>query len=292
MSGWLFYRKDFILKPTTEQLDIIYSDNDYVYVSARAGTGKTTTLSEFVKIRKRDSFLYIVYNSSIREEAKTKFPGNVEIHTIHSLAYEAIGFKYNGKLTNNIKTEDIYSALPYFKGKDLDDQEVFQTAFAVAAVINRFCNTAIYSFSDIGHEPKILKMAEEYWLRMTDLNDKEVKITKGKKIFVGDEHQRIYSFRGAINIFNETKYFNPESDYVHLKLTKSFRFGKEIATIANKLLSTYKKEEELITGTENRDSVVGILDKTVQYTIISRTNARIFDLAVKFSSEGKTLQKT
>ena len=316
------------MKPTSEQLDIIYSDNDFAYVSARAGTGKTSTLTEFVKIRKKDLFLYIVYNSAIREEAKNKFPRNVKIHTIHSLAYEEIGFNYKGKLTKNIKTEDIFEALPYFKDKDIEDQEVFKTAFTIGAVVNRFCNSAIHSFSEIGHEPKILKMAEEFWLRMTDLNDFQVKIThdgylklyflskpklnydyilvdeaqdsnevmldivysqKGKKVFVGDEHQRIYSFRGAINIFNETTYFNPETDHIHLKLTKSFRFGKEIAKVANKLLSHYKKETELLVGTEDRDSVVGIIDKTVQYTIISRTNARIFDLAVKYSTEGKTI---
>jgi superfamily I DNA/RNA helicase len=312
---------------TSEQLDIIYSDNDFIYVSARAGTGKTTTLSEFVKIRKKDTFLYIVYNSAIKEEALQKFPERVTIHTIHSLAFEKIGFKYRNKLTKNIKTEDIFYTLPYFKNKNIEDKETFKYAFAIGAVINRFCNSAYKSFEEIPHEEELLKLAKEYWIRMIELNDSEVKIThdgylklfhlsnpslnydyilvdeaqdsnevmldivysqNSKKVFVGDQHQRIYSFRGALNVFTENTYFKEDSDYVHLTLTQSFRFGKEIASIANKLLSVYKKEEKLLEGSD-RNSEIGIIDKNLQYTIITRTNSKIFDLAVRFAKEGKTI---
>jgi molybdopterin-guanine dinucleotide biosynthesis protein len=45
-----------------------------------------------------------------------------------------------------------------------------------------------------------------------------------KKVFVGDEHQMIYGFRGAKNIFIDNPY-KKEDDLV-LTLTESFRFGK------------------------------------------------------------------
>lgn len=313
---------------TSEQLDIVYSDNKYVYVSARAGTGKTSTLLEFVKARKFESFLYIVYNSAIREEALTKFPSNVKIHTIHSLAYEEIGYKYKKKFGSNLKTEDIFYTLPYFKNKNIENETDFKEAFYVAAIIGRFCNSAFRSLDEIPHEPHIIKMAKEYWLRMIDITDLDVKMTydgylklyhlsnpklkynyilvdeaqdsnevmldivyaqDSNFVFVGDEHQRIYSFRGALNIFEESTYFDASSDYVHLSLTKSFRFGEEIANVANKLLSTYKNEENLVVGNEERESIVGIIDKSIQHTRITRTNAKLFDLAVRYSEEGKTI---
>ena len=50
------------------------------------------------------------------------------------------------------------------------------------------------------------------------------------KIIVGDPHQQIYGFRGAINALDHV-----ESTHV-LKLTQSFRFGPEIAFAANCIL--------------------------------------------------------
>jgi len=316
------------MKLTPEQLDIVYADNDYIYVSARAGTGKTKTLLEYVKVRKKETFLYIVYNSSIKEEALSKFPSYVTIHTIHSLAREYIGYKYQHKLTKNIKTEDIFHSLEYFKNKNISNEKDFKEAFIISSIINRFCNSSFKKIEEIPHEEKYLKLAQEYWNKMIDLKNQNVFITfdgylklfhlnnpildydyilvdeaqdsnevmldivysqNSKKIFVGDEHQRIYSFRGAMNVFNDSKHFNPESDYSYLSLTKSFRFGKEIASVANKLLSFYKQEDKLLKGSEERNSIVGNIDKTIQYTTITRTNAKLFDLAVKFAKEGKSI---
>lgn len=48
--------------------------------------------------------------------------------------------------------------------------------------------------------------------------------------YVGDKHQAIYDWRGAINAMDEL-------DIPELRLTKSFRFGVEVAMYANKLLS-------------------------------------------------------
>lgn len=48
--------------------------------------------------------------------------------------------------------------------------------------------------------------------------------------YVGDKHQSIYDWRGAINAMDTL-------DIPELRLTKSFRFGTEVAMFANKLLS-------------------------------------------------------
>jgi len=317
-----------MLLATIEQQDIIYSENKHIYVSARAGTGKTTTLVEFVKIRKSNTFLYIVYNNAIRLEALNKFPERVDIHTIHSLAYLKFGYQYKDKLKNNLKVEDLFKE-PYFQKKDLSDKKIQKEAFTIIKMITAYCNSEIEKFEDISDLKELRIVAENYWKKMIDLNNKEVKIThdgylklyqltnpklnydhimvdeaqdsnevmlkiifeqtKSKKIFVGDPHQKIYGFRGALNIFQNTKYLDKEKDNAFFSLTESFRFGKPIAYIANCLLKNYKNEQHLIKGTEGRESTVGIIDKSMCYTIITRTNAKLIDIAIENALNNKNI---
>ena len=56
-----------------------------------------------------------------------------------------------------------------------------------------------------------------------------------KNIYVGDEHQSIYAFRGTLNAMNYAdKVFN---------LATTFRYTPKIAAFANNLLSVYKGEQ-------------------------------------------------
>ena len=87
---------------TSEQIDIISSTNFPLSVIARAGSGKTTTLSEFAKKRPFELILYLAFNKEIKKEAKRKFGGNTEVHNIHSLAYKFFGRIYKNKLIDNI----------------------------------------------------------------------------------------------------------------------------------------------------------------------------------------------
>lgn len=318
-----------MLKLTFEQQEIVYSENKHVYVSARAGTGKTTTLTEFVRVRKADTFLYIVYNNSIKEEAITKFPDRTTIHTIHSLAYEKIGHEYKEKLTGNLKVENIIKGLEYFKGKSIEDKETHKIAYTITKLLNEYFNSDKTTISEVSENTFIVKLAEEYWNQMRDKENNQVLIThdgylklyhltkpkleydfimvdeaqdsnevmldivysqtESKKIFVGDPHQKIYGFRGAINIFAAEKFLKRGEDSVFLSLTESFRFGTEIAAVANILLKDYKGEDNLITGSKTRASEVGDLDKSVQYTVITRTNAKLIDMAIEAVQENKTV---
>jgi superfamily I DNA/RNA helicase len=311
---------------TLEQKLIVHSDSPLIYVSARAGTGKTTTLTEFVKVRKADSFLYIVYNNAIKNEAIGKFPPSTVIHTIHSLAYSVIGKNYSHKLGSNLKALDIFLGMEEFKDKDFEDPEIYEETSKIAKMINDFCNSAAKCLQDLFPESPALLLAIKYWEEMIDL-DSETNITfdgylklyhlsnpvlnydyimvdeaqdsnevmldivfkqSSRKIFVGDQHQRIYSFRGAIDIFTDSRYFDPESDHELLSLTESFRFGEKIAEIANVLLSDYKHEHNLITGTDLESKICRV-DTDVQYTIITRTNSHLFDLAYDFATQGKKI---
>jgi superfamily I DNA/RNA helicase len=86
-------------------------------------------------------------------------------------------------------------------------------------------------------------------------------------VYVGDRHQQIYEWRGAVNAMETA----PAELIVNL--TKSFRFGQDIADFASNILATIG-ETNRITGNEN---IVSNLSKDRQRTILCRTNSQILD---------------
>lgn len=95
-----------------------------------------------------------------------------------------------------------------------------------------------------------------------------------KLVFVGDEHQSIYLFRGAKNSLGMIK---PNKE---LYLTKSFRFGKNISYAANAILKVLKNEKQTITGFEEISDSLGNVDKTKPFAVITRTNSNLFMTAI------------
>jgi len=103
---------------------------------------------------------------------------------------------------------------------------------------------------------------------------------KCKIVWVGDEKQSIYGFNGAVNAMSK---INCKQAY----LTKSFRFGQNIADIAKHVLR-HKME---IVGNEQINSVAsredGVVDRTKPYTLLFRTNMELIFQAVKLITEGE-----
>jgi F-box protein, helicase, 18 len=86
------------MKPTAEQEAILNADGRVIRINARAGTGKTTTLVMLSEQHPGKRILYLVFNRKAREAAKQKFPTNVQVHTVHSLAYSREGFRWKDNL--------------------------------------------------------------------------------------------------------------------------------------------------------------------------------------------------
>lgn len=111
-----------------------------------------------------------------------------------------------------------------------------------------------------------------------------------RRILVGDRHQAIYDFRGAINAM---RYAEEEDGADTLYLTQTFRFGSEIANLANLVLSVFKEEPKRI-QTDKTDqvfpaeSVVAQLPRTPDrsFCVITRTNARLFEIAYDLARAG------
>jgi len=98
----------------------------------------------------------------------------------------------------------------------------------------------------------------------------------GKKpavIVVGDNHQQIYSFRGARDTLKSL------AAHQTCYLTQSFRFDDNIAKAANMVLSTFKNEARPLRGTINQTPKSPW--NPDRHTVIARTNAVLFDRSVQ-----------
>ncbi|XP_055970528.1 F-box DNA helicase 1 isoform X1 [Sorex fumeus] len=94
------------------------------------------------------------------------------------------------------------------------------------------------------------------------------------KIFVGDPHQQIYTFRGAVNAL-----FTVPHTHVFY-LTQSFRFGVEIAYVGATILDVCKRvRKKTLVGGNHPSGIRG--DAQGQVALLSRTNANVFDEAVR-----------
>lgn len=99
------------MKPTAEQHAVLNATGRMVRINARAGTGKTTTLAMLAQKYKKQRLLYLVFNRKAMEEAKTIFPSNTEVRTVHSLAYKGEGYKWKETL-GHFSPADMLFAFP------------------------------------------------------------------------------------------------------------------------------------------------------------------------------------
>lgn len=108
-----------------------------------------------------------------------------------------------------------------------------------------------------------------------------------KLIYVGDPHQQIYRWRGAENAMEYSVLRNADK----LHLTHSFRFGEQIAMVANTILE-YKEETLHIVGKGGEDNVymtLEELEKKSPLAILSRTVADVINNAVKAVEEDQRI---
>ena len=108
-----------------------------------------------------------------------------------------------------------------------------------------------------------------------------------RKIFVGDPHQQIYSWRGAVNAMQSI----PLPSH---PLCQSFRFGPEMANYANRILDSKRlagQGEILpVRGTEDIKTVIdrGPVSLSEVDAILCRTNAGVVAAAIGAIGEGLT----
>ena len=277
-----------IIKPSATYEQAIAIDNARLgksfKVIAYAGTGKTTTLQMISDAMPQRRGMYLAFNKAIASEAQTKFHGNVDCRTFHSLAFRSVPRGVTDKLrlprlspsfiAKEYRLEPI--TLRRMMGGRYEKYVSMPSRLAslVANAVSHFCSTSSQYPAprhlqapswlhpdDIDSLQKHLYPAiERRWLESIDPNHQAgighdiylklwalsepnipsdyvlfdeaqdadplmlgilLKQRNTQVIYVGDAHQQIYAWRGAVNAMQQLPL--PES-----RLTTSFRFGEEI----------------------------------------------------------------
>lgn len=331
--------------PTAEQVAILEAakTHDVIKVEAKSGSGKTSTLVLLAQQNQNKS-LYLAFNKTVADEAKSKFPSHVDCRTIHSMAYAAYGRQLHHKLSRSRGEGYVNVAgTPSEIAKFYSIQDINKRGFVLKArviatlvkeTVGRFQNSADLSIEK-QHVPKrtltktlednpevnkddlitqVLYYADRLWkdridvdsvvlaehdtyLKMWHLSSPQLNydtvyldesndsnpITldllnqqKCKKVFVGDSKQSVYAFRLAVDAMNLIK-------APCFPLTKSFRFGQDVADFANYIINP----EHLIVGYEKKDTKIGQVTAK-KYTHIFRTNGGLLDEAINLTAAGVT----
>lgn len=292
------------MKPTQQQIDILEAVKQYksIKINAFAGTGKTSTLQLIANEYKTKKILYLAFNSSIKNEAMGRFGNNTSVKTTHGLAFGAIKKHTNVDLSNIVN----YRAIDISKEFGV----TYNQAVGALKIFENFCNSSKEEIGkeDIEHKTaqtmfnnmliNKLKPTHGFYLKYyhllistqqipqftydiilldeaQDTNDVTLGIFESlqakTKIYVGDEHQQIYSFRGSKNALDRIKTDKK------LYLSCSFRFNDSIASFANILLKNFKNEKVKI------DTIIdNNCDDTINTNgFISRTNATLIATIAK-----------
>lgn len=103
------------------------------------------------------------------------------------------------------------------------------------------------------------------------------------KFLVGDPHQQIYAFNGAVNGLDLIpNYCGLRASYT---LSQSFRFGPEIAFTATSVVQCLKRERNTFVMSSGRVSdelEFGVFDASDRIAFIGRTNTGVFEAMVAF----------
>lgn len=124
-------------KPTSEQERIFLFTKkrpENLLIKAYAGTGKSTTIAEAVKLLPKDkSIMFLAFNKHIQEDLKTKLPDYVRTYTTYGLGNAAIKRKYGDKIKfDEFKADKIINK----KAKAWDLHEEFKNEDAINVYLN------------------------------------------------------------------------------------------------------------------------------------------------------------
>jgi len=295
------------MKPTKEQQDIVRAEPEQgstLLVSAFAGTGKTATLRMFAEKRPKSRILYLAFNRAIAKEANRKFSDmpRVEARTVHSLAFGYKGSQFKSRLGNlrvyDLRDMHITSSL--HRARQI--LEAFRKYLNSAVQDPRELS---YDVSTRAEKNKVLEGVSKLWERTTDphsdgtvphdvylklfqlggpglpydyilvdeaqdLTDCVIDIVRrqpAKKVFVGDSHQQIYGWKGAVDSLVKL-----QSEARRLFLTQSFRCPEHAARKANQYLW-------LLGSPKPFRGLSHARVRNRQRAYIARTNAVVFDTA-------------
>ena len=266
-------------------IDVDLCSDDVVVVSARAGTGKTHTLKG---LSERCTCIYITFNVSMAEsspiqpastldalvlELYEKDHGKIEIvdalEIVHPDAAIIRATIHNWCCSADTKLTEQHVPTSNKALKDIATAVVNQSL-----CVKKMTHTLLQVYAPpIPYHTILIDEAQ-------DLNPRQLHYLlrhNGPRVFIGDPHQSIYSFRGTtgtmdILLERATKRF---------ELTHSFRFGPEIASVANAVLCLKNVEGDVV-GVGKTSRVLTNDVDVVPDAILARTQVGLFRALIQF----------
>lgn len=302
---------------TQEQKDIITSKEDRIKISALAGSAKSSTLYYYAKERPFKRILYVVYNKAMKDEAEKSFGKlpNVDIKTMHGLAYGHVGKFYRNKLVNS------YGVIDIIKDLNLDWNRDMEIAVKVHKMMNEYMLSNVTEFNDlhlfhdVNDKPTpekdyIVSQCKRLWELKKNYNnnvkvehDFYLKLFQLSKTILANKYNVILvdecqdsslltldillnsKVKGIVMVgdifqalYSWRKAINimPYFEGVEYKLTTSFRVSQNIANIANLIVKDIAGEEISMKGFNAKQTIVDKINKDEPYVCLCRTNSYIF----------------
>jgi len=303
---------------TDEQRRIVGSRAQRLAVQAGAGAAKTTTLCAYAQARPQARILYVAFNKPVQLEAAARMPPNVTCRTTHSLAYRKARELFGDRAADRVGKTYPSTVVRTVGGSALAATAALQAIQKWCGSLDPELGPAHVPpeiASRMADPATLVALAREVWKRMADPNEREIRMPHDGylKLFqmdrpvirgfdvvavdeaqdlnlctydivrrqqaaiamVGDAAQAIYSFRGSTNAL---MLFDAQE---RLPLTRSFRFGRGIASLANALLGHFKEGfDQPLVGAGKPQQTRMSIDMKRAFAVIARTNAVIFDEAV------------
>jgi superfamily I DNA/RNA helicase len=320
------YKSDEGYFLTQEQKDIIFSTEDRVKVSALAGSSKSTTLYYYAKERPNKKMLYVVYNKAMKIEAEQSFGKlhNVEIKTMHGLAYKHEGKYYRNKLTFN------YNAVDVLKDLKLSWEYDQELAVKVQEMMKQYMLSDVEKFDDLelykdGNNKKIrdeiihyceklwelkkdrnskVKVEHDFYLKLFQLSKKN--LSREYNIILLDEAQDSSKLflsvllnsmvKGIVVVGDPYQTLYSWRNAINIlnlfkgkeyKLTTSFRVSQNIANISNMIIEDVSNNKINMKGFNSKQKIVEKINKDDTYVCLCRTNSYIFAETIDAIKYGK-----
>ena len=273
-------------------------------IEAVAGAGKTHTLAAAARAREGERKLYLVYNRDMATAARHRLPEDTRVMTLNALAFRAIvqgtpyGAKWKGghvgvatvlrrygevarpyaraaldTLERFFNSADPEPAAPHLPpGVEPEDrEEVLVLAEALWAAMRDPADDFPLThgaYVKLWQERKVPIPADVLFVdEAQDLNPVLVDALsrfEGQLVLVGDPHQQIYGFRGAVNAMEA---FGLPT----VRLSRSFRFGPAVARLAQRVLRYGGRKVEVRGAGETRVSRF-LSPARTPFTVLMRTN--------------------
>lgn len=301
-----------------QQAAVVACEDEHISVQAFAGAGKSTTLDAYARARPGQRMLYLAFNQSAAEQARQRFPANVTCYTPHALAWHHMRSTYGHKMrprdlavfeaarllhVDHLHAALALRALQHFLSS-ADPAPTLQHALATRPPedmdpekLRQLSHRLWLAMSDPRHACPIshdgyLKAFQLSWpsiygydaLLLDEAQDTtpavlDILLSQSlTKVFVGDAHQSIYGWRGAINALEHL----PRA--TRLGIDGSHRFGHHVSTMARAILRVGKGISAPLRGL-GEDTMAPVRAGPGS-AMVFRTNSVLFDNAARLVARG------